>query len=79
MSQTTKHLYCVIDIANLSAEAALAERNDWNHVSFEVATLSALSVDTGEVDPETGEPVVDYQNYLLYKDRYPLAPVWENY
>ena len=79
MSQSTKHLYCVMDIANLSAYASETERNDWNHVSIEVATLSALSVDTGEVDPETGEPVVDYQNWLLYKNRYPIAPVWESY
>lgn len=79
MSQSTKHLYCVMDIANLSAYASETERNDWNHVSLEVATLSAISVDTGEVDPETGEPVVDYQNWLLYKNRYPIAPVWESY
>lgn len=79
MSQSTKHLYCVMDIANLSAYASETERNDWNHVSLEVATLSALSVDTGEVDPETGDPVIDYQNWMLYKDRYPIAPVWESF
>lgn len=79
MSQSTKHLYCVMDIANLSAYASETPRNDWNHVSLEVATLSALSVDTGEVDPETGEPVVDYQNWMLYRDRYPIAPVWESF
>ena len=79
MSQSTKHLYCVMDIANLSAYASETERNDWNHVSLEVATLSAISVDTGEVDPETGEPVIDYQNWMLYRDRYPIAPVWESF
>ena len=78
-SQSTKHLYCVMDIANLSAYASETPRNDWNHVSLEVATLSALSVDTGEVDPETGDPVIDYQNWMLYKDRYPIAPVWESF
>ena len=59
MSQTTKHLYCVMDIANLSAYASETERNDWNHVSFEVATLSAISVDTGATDEETGDQIID--------------------
>lgn len=77
-SDTTKHLYCVMDIANLSAYASETERNDWNHVSFEVATLSAVSSDTGMVD-ENNDPIIDYKTYIFYKDRYPLAPVWESY
>lgn len=76
-STTTKHLYCVMDIANLSAEASLTERNDWNHVSFEVACLSALSVETGRDDQD--QPIIEWTMQLFYKNRYPTAPVWENF
>lgn len=76
-STTTKHLYCVMDIANLSAEASLTERNDWNHVSYEVACLSALSVETGR--DENDEPIIEWTMQLFYKNRYPIAPVWENF
>lgn len=76
-STTTKHLYCVMDIANLSAEASLTERNDWNHVSYEVACLSALSVETGRDDQD--QPIIEWTMQLFYKNRYPTAPVWENF
>lgn len=76
-STTTKHLYCVIDIAELSAEASTMERNDWNHVSYEVACLSALSVETGR--DENDEPIIEWTMQLFYKNRYPIAPVWENF
>ena len=76
-STTTKHLYCVMDIANLSAEASLTERNDWNHVSFEVACLSAISAEVGRDDQD--QPIIEERMELFYKNRYPIAPVWENF
>lgn len=76
---TTKTVWCNIDIANLSAKASYERSSDWSHFPVEVFQLSCLSAGTGEIDEETGEEISALSRQFFYKCRYPLAPVWECY
>ena len=77
--ETSKTIWCNIDIANLSAEASLTRRSDWNHFPVEVFQLSCVNAGTGEIDEETGQEISATTYLSYYKCRYPLAPVWELY
>lgn len=78
-SETTKTIYCNIDMSQLTAEASYTPINDWSHFSVEVFQLSCLSAGTGEIDEETGKEISALTRDYYYKCRYPTAPVWEQY